>query len=80
MFLNFLVVDEVCAQILFVAVGQHGHHDGVATAAIAQVAYNNAMLISDTMKKLDKIATYLTIVSIFLGVVATAAAILQLVH
>ena len=49
-------------------------------SAIAQVALKNAILISDTMKRLDKTATYLTYVSIFLGLTGVAVAILQLFH
>jgi len=48
-------------------------------SAIAQVAYKNATLISETMKKLDKTATILTVVSLFLAVIGAAVGILQLI-
>ena len=47
-------------------------------AAISQVSYRNATLISNTMQQLDKTASRLTIVSIFLAVLGILIAILQI--
>lgn len=49
-------------------------------SVISQIAFLNASQISETMERLDKTATRLTIVSLVLSIVGIIFAVLQFIH